>query len=331
MKLQKLSRLDLNLLVALQALLEERSVTRAAERLFITQPAMSRVLQRLRTQIGDPLFTRHGNELVPTPRAREIQQGLPGLLDTILNLVSGEEFDPATYVGEIFIASPEFIAFELISKITRILAEKAPGLTLSVYSEVDSAEKELSEGALDFAIDIERPLPDEINGQPLAIYKPAIWMRKRHPLAAKKTLNVDEMLAYPFVQYYFLLSKQVSSRTDARIDRTLREMGKKRNKCLVTNQLMTALETVRDTDALLVGTKYGMNTQRSLYNIVMRPLPEEIPHSRALNFMLLRHKRGMDSAVHNWLAQLILDTAQQQGESMRYDELDIQEAAEQLE
>ena len=67
MNLQKLSRLDLNLLVSLQALMEERSVTRAAERLYITQPAMSRVLQRLRDQLDDPLFTRSGNRLIPSP------------------------------------------------------------------------------------------------------------------------------------------------------------------------------------------------------------------------------------------------------------------------
>ncbi|MDB2534312.1 LysR family transcriptional regulator, partial [Porticoccaceae bacterium] len=88
MNLQKLSRLDLNLLVSLQALLEEKSVTRAAERLFITQPAMSRVLQRLRHQLDDPLFTRTGNELVPTPKARELQARLPRLLDGILEMVS---------------------------------------------------------------------------------------------------------------------------------------------------------------------------------------------------------------------------------------------------
>ena len=69
MNLQKLSRLDLNLLVALQALLEEKSVTKAASRLFISQPAMSRVLQKLRYQLDDPLFTRTGNELIPTPKA----------------------------------------------------------------------------------------------------------------------------------------------------------------------------------------------------------------------------------------------------------------------
>ena len=110
MNLQKLSRLDLNLLVSLQALLEEKSVTRAAARLFISQPAMSRVLQRLRYQLDDPLFTRTGNELVPTPKARDLQQRLPRLLDGILDMVSEGEFDPTTYVGEITIAVPEFVA-----------------------------------------------------------------------------------------------------------------------------------------------------------------------------------------------------------------------------
>ena len=84
--MQKLSRLDLNLLVALQALLEEKSVTKAAERLFISQPAMSRVLQRLRHQLDDPLFTRTGNELIPSPKARELHFKLPALLDNILDL-----------------------------------------------------------------------------------------------------------------------------------------------------------------------------------------------------------------------------------------------------
>ena len=132
MNLQKLSRLDLNLLVSLQALLEEKSVTRAAARLFISQPAMSRVLQRLRYQLDDPLFTRTGNELVPTPKARELQLRLPQLLDNILDIVSQGTFDPATYVGEISIAVPEFVAITLVSELTRVVTCDAPGLVLSV-------------------------------------------------------------------------------------------------------------------------------------------------------------------------------------------------------
>ncbi|HSF82215.1 MAG TPA: LysR family transcriptional regulator, partial [Anaerolineales bacterium] len=66
-----LARIDLNLLVALQVLIEEQSVTRAAERLYITQPAMSKTLQRLRELFDDPLFIRSGRGLIPTPRTAE--------------------------------------------------------------------------------------------------------------------------------------------------------------------------------------------------------------------------------------------------------------------
>ena len=78
-----LSRVDLNLLVALQVLIEEQSVTRAAERLFITQPAMSKTLQRLRELFDDPLFIRSGRGLVPTPRAVELEKKLPLVLSSM--------------------------------------------------------------------------------------------------------------------------------------------------------------------------------------------------------------------------------------------------------
>ena len=77
MNLQRLSRLDLNLLVSLQALLEERSVTKAAQRLFITQPAMSRVLQRLRVQLGDPLLPEQAMSWYPLPRREIFSSAFP--------------------------------------------------------------------------------------------------------------------------------------------------------------------------------------------------------------------------------------------------------------
>ena len=197
MNLQKLSRLDLNLLVSLQALLEEKSVTRAAARLFISQPAMSRVLQRLRYQLDDPLFTRTGNELVPTPKARDLQQRLPRLLDGILDMVSEGEFDPTTYVGEITIAVPVFVAISLISQLTKVITQYAPGLILSISSETDSVEGELAEGVLDFAIDIEKTMTGDITTTPLAIFTPSIWMREGHPLAHKETVTLTEILEYP--------------------------------------------------------------------------------------------------------------------------------------
>ena len=307
MNLQRLTRLDLNLLVSLQALLEEKSVTRAAKRLYITQPAMSRVLQRLRDQLEDPLFTRTGNELVPTPRARELQLRLPRLLDNIIEIVSEGEFDPATYVGEITIAVPEFVAISLISELTRVFTEQAPGLILSIYSETDSVEGELGEGVLDFAIDIDRGISEDISSKRLAVFTPSIWMREGHPLANKPVVSLDDILEYPFVQYYLLISKRVSARTDARFDRALRDLGRKRKKALVTNQLMTAMETICDTDCLMVAAKYGHTMEREMYRIVRKAYPEELPHVGTIPLVLLQHNRSSSSPIHSWVSGQIVD------------------------
>ena len=307
MNLQRLSRLDLNLLVSLQALLEEKSVTKAAQRLFITQPAMSRILQRLRVQLDDPLFTRGGNELVPTPKARDLQLRLPRLLDSILEIVSEGEFDPATYSGEIVIAVPEFVAISLISELTRVVTQQAPGLILSISSETESVEGELADGVLDFAIDIDKGITEDISAKSLAIFTPSIWMREQHPLADRAEVTLDEILEYPFVQYYLLISKRVSARTDARFDRALRDLGRKRKKALVTNQLMTAIETVCDTDCLMVAARYGHAMEREMYRIVRKRYPTELPHVAKLPLVLLQHKRTAVSPIHQWVSNKIVE------------------------
>ncbi|MDB9805827.1 LysR family transcriptional regulator [Porticoccaceae bacterium] len=309
MNLQKLSRLDLNLLVALQALLEEKSVTRAAQRLFITQPAMSRVLQRLRQQLDDPLFTRTGNILIPTPKAQELQLRLPMLLDGILDMVTDGEFDPASYVGEITIAVPEFIAISLASQLTALLNKYAPGVILSISSETDSVAGELSAGVLDFAIDIKRDITTEVIARHLAIFSPSIWMREGHPLAKKSRVTLDEILQYPYVQYYLLIAKRVSARTDARFDRALRQQGRSRSKAMVTNQLMTAIETICASDCLMVSAKFGSGMERELYRIVTKTYPEDLPHEGTVPLVLLQHKRTLGSPIHQWLSEKIVDLA----------------------
>ena len=309
MNLQKLSRLDLNLLVALQALLEEKSVTRAAQRLFITQPAMSRVLQRLRQQLDDPLFTRTGNILIPTPKAQELQLRLPMLLDGILDMVTDGEFDPASYVGEITIAVPEFIAISLASQLTALLNKYAPGVILSISSETDSVAGELSAGVLDFAIDIKRDITTEVTARHLAIFSPSIWMREGHPLAKKSRVTLDEILQYPYVQYYLLIAKRVSARTDARFDRALRQQGRSRSKAMVTNQLMTAIETICASDCLMVSAKFGSGMERELYRIVTKTYPVDLPHEGTVPLVLLQHKRTLGSPIHQWLSEKIVDLA----------------------
>ena len=99
MNLKAIAKADLNLLVALYVLLEERSVSAAAKRLSITQPAMSKTLSRLRETFDDPLFVRSKRGMQPTPRAESIWPELKVLLSKIETLLDGEDFTPASYRG----------------------------------------------------------------------------------------------------------------------------------------------------------------------------------------------------------------------------------------
>jgi DNA-binding transcriptional LysR family regulator len=248
-----------------------------------------------------------------------LQAKLPRLLDNILELVSEGDFDPATYEGEITIAVPEFVAISLISELTKLVIEQAPGVILSISSETDSVEGELAEGGLDFAIDIEKTITEDISSRSLAIFTPSIWMREGHPLANKPSVTLDEILEFPFVQYYLLIYKRVSARTDARFDRVLRDMGRKRQKALVTNQLMTAMETVCDTDCLMVAAKYGLTMEREMYRIVRKRYPSELPHQGTISLVLLQHKRTSGSGIHRWLSDKIVGLIQKREQDIAAD------------
>ena len=106
-KIDRLARTDLNLLVSLYVLLEERNVTRASERLHITQPAASRTLTRLRELFDDALLTRSGNDMLLTPKAQQLKLQLPQVLGSLEALVSPLVFDPGTLEQTFTVAIPE--------------------------------------------------------------------------------------------------------------------------------------------------------------------------------------------------------------------------------
>lgn len=300
-----LSRIDLNLLVALQVLLEEKSVTKAAERLFITQPAMSKTLQRLRELFEDPLFIRSGRGLVPTPRAGELEKQLPVVLSSVTDLVVQSEFDPLSYEGEICVMTAEFIAVQVIPTLTQRLIHDAPYMSLGVKGESGGKARALEDGTLDFAIEIARPYSDEYHVTPLGYFTPAVWMREVHPLADREKLTLKEMLEYPFIQYSLLRSGS-SSADETRFDRQLTRLGLKRKKALVTAQLMTAMDALWQTDCLMMATMHDLKIEGETYGIVRKPYPEELEFDSTVPVVLVQHARTIKSPVHQWVKQQIV-------------------------
>ncbi|MDH4869765.1 LysR family transcriptional regulator [Pseudomonas sp. BN515] len=128
-----LRRVDLNLLIVFETLMHERSVTRAAEKLFLGQPAISAALARLRTLFDDPLFVRTGRSMEPSARAVEIFALLSPALDSISTAVSrAADFDPATSNAVFRIGLSDDVEFALLPALLRRLRAEAPGVVLVV-------------------------------------------------------------------------------------------------------------------------------------------------------------------------------------------------------
>lgn len=128
-----LRRVDLNLLIVFETLMHERSVTRAAEKLFLGQPAISAALSRLRGLFDDPLFVRTGRSMEPSARAVEIFALLSPALDSISTAVSrAAEFDPATSTAVFRIGLSDDVEFALLPQLLKRLRAEAPGIVLVV-------------------------------------------------------------------------------------------------------------------------------------------------------------------------------------------------------
>jgi DNA-binding transcriptional LysR family regulator len=150
--LDRLASVDLNLLVPLLALLEERSVTRAAARVGLSQPAMSHALGRLRKLLSDDLLVRHGASMTLTPRAAELVVPLRQTLDQAARVVRFPGFDPATDQRVITVALTMSTAFELAGRLARIIAQRAPLATLRLRTITVPDESVFTKSGVDVVL-----------------------------------------------------------------------------------------------------------------------------------------------------------------------------------
>src|SRR5580704_8883700 len=156
-----LAGVDLNLLVAFDALMDERSVTRAAARLSLSQPGMSNTLARLRKLFGDPLLVRDGFTLVPTPRADALRQPVRDALAIIRAALDQRTgFDPAADRATWTVSCSDYCLLMLIGPLVRRLAAAAPGVTIRVLPRSPDPVGLLREGAADLVIEPEEIMPD---------------------------------------------------------------------------------------------------------------------------------------------------------------------------
>ena len=303
MDTQNLYKVDLNLLVALQALLEERSVSRAAERLHITQPAMSKTLARLRELFADPLFTRSSRGMQPTPRAQELATELGVALHDIARLVTGSHFDPYTYSGEFTLALSEYIGVALLPSLIQRLHQAAPRLSIRTITRAENQLFQLATGSLDFAIHIAQAhYPDEFRTQVLGTAPSGILVREGHPLCQGE-ISWERLALYPVIRVYVPDLEQAEL---ARTSEAFMRVRHPQQGSLETSHLMTAMEVLRNTDYFLPGPAYVLQNSHTTNGIVALRTPPGSDYT--LKYMLVAHRRTGHSPMHQWLWDQVLDT-----------------------
>lgn len=303
MPAKTLSKIDLNLLISLQVLLEERNVSRAAQRLFITQPAMSKTLSRLRDLFEDPLFTRSSHGMQPTPRALELAPDLNEILGSVRELVSSARFDPAAVTGEVTLAMSEYIGLALLPALVAKLQIQAPKLSLHIITRAENQLEQLALGNLDFAFHIEQShYGDDYRVEHLGGGPPAVLTRHDHPLTLEDP-SWQRLATFPVIRLYVPDWEQVALERDSKM-RAI--MGGPRQSSLEISHLLTALEVLRSSDYFMLAPAYLMQNQHATRGIKALPLPRGESHT--LNYVLVAHNRTANSPLHNWLWQEIMCT-----------------------
>ena len=299
-----LSRVDLNLLVAYQVLMQEKNVTRAAERLFVTQPAMSKTLNRLRTLIDDDLFVRSSHGLTPTPKTLELEKPVNEIIAQLTDLiVQNKEFDPANTAATISLATLGTSASIGMPAFINKLRQQAPKVLLLSQNIDDKWDDRLRSGSLDFAIVAKNKFSDDFITEKLMTIKPVLYMRKDHPLAAVEHITLEQRRQYQHMAVYF--PNFETTRED--IQKLFASFGILSNVPFLTTNLMVCLETLLKTDMLMIASDRLMNSTLVSDNFICRPL-EDLINLKIDALTLVQHVRTKNSALHKYLSGLIVES-----------------------
>ncbi|ABA73061.1 LysR family transcriptional regulator [Pseudomonas fluorescens] len=290
-----LRRIDLNLLVILDALLTEQHVTRAAERLHLSQPAVSHALARLRDLLDDPLLVRAGSGLVPTARALELAAPLTETLAQVQSLLAPNTFDPTSARRTFRLAMSDYGAALILPGLIRTLRAEAPGIDLQIsHASREGMVEGLLNGDIDLAAGVLPELPGELRSTPL-FEERYVCLLDRQSLPAGGVLDLPTYLSRPHV----LLEMRGSGTPE--IERTLTALRERRRVAISLPHWSVAPRFISGTDLILTVASRALNEVDDQSLIVLPPPFEIAPFT----FVSAWHKRrGGDQAL-NWLNRRI--------------------------
>lgn len=300
MRQRDIKHLDLNLLRVLHVLLEERNVSRAAERLFLSQSATSHALARLRQHFNDPLLTRTARGMRPTSLAEAMAPTLTRVLSDVAGLAGDAPFAPESAEGLVRITALATGTITLAPRLVRALGAQAPMLNVEIQQWHEGTLDEIEAGRIEFGIGTRPQCEREgLAMQRLFADRFACVMRKDHP-AARKPLTKEVYETWPHVVVDAAIPMPGSL-----LD-VLDAHDLNRSSTLTTQHLLTAHLIAEQTDMILTATRTvaGLFARNADMAIVDPPFDlGELP------IFLVWRPRTPATPLHDWLKQMIIDLA----------------------
>lgn len=296
-----LGRLDLNLLIALEALIDEAHVTRAAQRVNISQPAMSDALQRLRQLFGDELLVRVGRQYQLTALAMELREPLHELVQIAGEIVERREvFNPATDSRTFNVVASEYSAYVLLQPLLQRIATEAPGVSLrlqrSSRGEPEKINSDINLGLWPSPTASETGLPSEILFHDRWVC--AVW--KGNDRIGDR-LTLEEYMHLPHAVY-----QSGTSGAFGLADRAIRDMNRPR-------RVQVSADSFVLLPLLLIGTPQVMLIQerlgRRLSPIADLRLVEPAFETPPLAEAMYWHGRNTSDPAHRWLRNMLREIA----------------------
>lgn len=299
-------RLDLNLLAVFEAVHTAGSVTGAAARLNLSQPAISHALNRLRSVTGDLLFVRSGGRLAPTPRALAMAGETADVIRAAMALLAKSSFDPAKDARRFRIASSDYSSLTLAPAMLKAVRKQAPGCMIDMFAVGGSTLRQLASGEADCSFwgvsAPERPFCSEL----LFDERLVGAMDRNHPLAGGPVGLWDYLAcAHATVTH--------GASTPNPIDEALRSVGAERRVACSANGFAASLAASKGTD-LLVTIPSRLSEYARAQGLVCFELPVECA---SYPYYLVWHERTSADKAHAFLRKLIVESAKAKGPPVR--------------
>ena len=292
-------KVDLNLLVALKVLLEERNVSRTAERLALTQPTVSGMLARLRDMFDDELFVRTQHGMVPTPRAEALAPALEQLLKDASDLVAPGEFDPKVAQLDFQISVNDYMQSTLVVPFIRALRNEAPMVRLAVRNlEVANLGPMLARGELDLAISIPDFVDPGLRTRLLYREEYVCAVREAHPIRSSK-VSMNRFLSFDHV-----MVSPSDGRFRGPADDALAIHNVKRRVALSVPSFLVLLEVLQTDDLIALVPKRLLSGRAHSLRLIQPPVEVQ-----GFDVVAAWHSRSHHDKAHTWLRNRLADVA----------------------